>query len=331
MAPREIHIAPGLSAAGSLRQALSLSPDSILASEDFLSCGPLVEFRSLNEWRVLRETYWGNVYDAEFLFSDSKRDLLTNTAALRDAESLMLWIGKGLAEQLFLSWIVQLLRLLSVDLQRLRVIQFERYADRDLEIWGLGILDPTQLVAHPQARQLTTNDLKEIEETWCAVTAARPTDLLALLSKTAQSLPHLRSSLRSMLERFPSRHAGLNSWEMKLLKNTKDRGPRAVRVIAYTLSENYGSDLIGDAWLFDRLRQLARPSLPHPLINLTGNPESLRECEVSLTDAGHTVLAGRGNCVTLNGIDDWIGGVHLDSASGNVWFHDGDSLVRGSK
>ena len=326
MTLREIHIVPGLSAAGSLRQALSLSPDSILANQDDLSCGPLGSFHSVEEWRARREAYWGDAC-ADFSFPESKGDLLTNASAICPADSLVLWISKSLAEQLLLCWIVQFLRLLNIDPQHLRVIQFERYTDRDTEIWGLGILNPTQLKTHPLPQSLTTNGLEEIDETWSAITAPEPADLLTLLSKASASLPCLRSSLRRILDRFPMRDTGLNRWEIELLKNVRDRGPRAVRVIASTLSFDT-EDTVGDVWLFYRLRGLARSSLLHPLLKLAGNPESMRECELALTKAGHDVLAGRANFVTLNGIDDWVGGVHLDSASGNIWFHDGDSLVR---
>jgi len=39
----------------------------------------------------------------------------------------------------------------------------------------------------------------------------------------------------------------------------------------------------------------------------------MRDCDVTLTDAGHEVLTGRANAIDLNGIDDWILGVHLVS------------------
>src|SRR5690242_17997288 len=100
MTPRELHIAPGLSAAGSLRQALSLSPDSILANQDVLSCGPLPPFHAVEEWRKRREAYWGDIYQGDISFNESKRDLLTNSSIVSEAESLLLWLGTGLAEQL---------------------------------------------------------------------------------------------------------------------------------------------------------------------------------------------------------------------------------------
>jgi len=70
----------------------------------------------------------------------------------------------------------------------------------------------------------------------------------------------------------------------------------------------------GDAYLFSRLKGLAAPAQRQPLVALTGNPLSMRETEVVLTQTGRAVLEGRANSVALNGIDDWVGGIHLNSA-----------------
>jgi hypothetical protein len=49
--------------------------------------------------------------------------------------------------------------------------------------------------------------------------------------------------------------------------------------------------------------------------------------EVRLTPLGEAVLAGGQNLVELNGIDDWVAGIHLDSAAGRVWYRSGDPLA----
>jgi hypothetical protein len=56
---------------------------------------------------------------------------------------------------------------------------------------------------------------------------------------------------------------------------------------------------------------------------------SIRQRSASIvTDAGARALAGKANFVDLNGIDDWIGGVHLESSKGSVWFRRGDIVVK---
>ena len=54
---------------------------------------------------------------------------------------------------------------------------------------------------------------------------------------------------------------------------------------------------------------------------------SYRGCKVRLTAAGEAFLKGRKNFVEVNGIDEWVAGVHLDSGTGDVWFRDGETLV----
>ena len=60
---------------------------------------------------------------------------------------------------------------------------------------------------------------------------------------------------------------------------------------------------------------------------MSGDPYDMRNCEVVLTDAGESVLAAEANAVDLNGIDDWILGVHLDSGRGSVWYQREGTLV----
>jgi hypothetical protein len=55
-------------------------------------------------------------------------------------------------------------------------------------------------------------------------------------------------------------------------------------------------------------------------VTLSGDTKRLRETKVRLTQYGEAVLAGKGNAVEWNGIDDWVAGVHLNSRNGRVWF-----------
>jgi len=56
------------------------------------------------------------------------------------------------------------------------------------------------------------------------------------------------------------------------------------------------------------------------LLSLIGSYDKFRDAQVELTETGKAVLNSGANFVELNGIDDWVCGVHLDSAAGRVWF-----------
>src|SRR5262249_26714168 len=144
MRPSRVHLICGDSAAGTLRGALRGAPDRVLACRDVLSCGPLRPFNSLAEWRKLRRAYWRKVNKAtdadgyEPAVLPSQRDLL-------HAESVHLWIGIGLSNQLLLLWTVRYFELIGADLSKLAVTQFSRVPGTKVTAGDLGILDVNEL------------------------------------------------------------------------------------------------------------------------------------------------------------------------------------------
>lgn len=319
---RELHIAAGTAAGGCLVQAFNLAADELLSNQDCLSCGPLLPLHDLDEWRRLRERYLRTLYldDPEFSFGAFHRDLLTNTPTLARAEKITIWIGTGLAEQLLLAWMPQFSRLLEIDPRKLQVIQFEHDPINGAEIQSVGILDPEKLKVHPPACFLDAIAVATLDEAWSAVTAPDPTALVALVAAEPAALPFLRRSLGYLLWRFPDADSGLGYLDRLLLELVVEVGPTAVKVIGYTMARSIdGLDWVGDAYLFARLRRMADRSLPQPLLSITGDGINLRGTEVQITKIGMAVLSGEANFVNLNGIDDWVGGTHLDSSSGRIW------------
>ena len=284
-------------------------------------------FRSIEEWARLREAYWDSIASSDER-RPFNRDLLANTRALCELDSIVVWVGVGAAEQLLLAWMVKLLKLIGSRAQ-IQVVQFTRTGRYNADVWGLGLLNPDQLKHHPPAQPVAAETLLELERLWDRVTSPDPAGLLSVLSEETARLQHSRASLKSLVHRYPDYQTGLGRWESELLKRTQEKGPRAARIIGEVIGLNFDADLVGDLVLFARLHQLASPDLAHPLVTLSGDPHDLRNCQVALTEAGESVLAARANAVELNGIDDWVLGVHLDSRHGSVWYHKNGTLVAG--
>jgi len=322
---RTVHVIQGLSAAGILNQALHLPRHEVLVNEDVLSCGPLPPFHSPGEWVRRREEYWNSVAPSKDE-GPSNWELLESADALRKIESIVLWLGIGVAEQLLFAWMVQLLKLIESPAQ-IQVVQFPNTGSRFDNAWSLGLLNPVELRNHPPATTISPQGKDELERLWERVTSSDPGGLLSAISDESTLLPYSRSSLQSLVHRYPDTRTGLGRWELELLKKTREVGPKAARVIGYTIGDNFDADLVGDSYLFSRLRRLADPELSHPLIAMSGDSNIMRACDVVLTDAGESVLAGRANAVELNGIDDWILGVHLDSRSRPMWYRSEGTLI----
>ena len=174
-------------------------------------------------------------------------------------------------------------------------------------------------------------ELAYLDEVWKSVTAPDPGALLRLLGDDVRStLPWLTAAMPRLLWRYPGIRTGVNRFEERLLANTRDHGPRAVQVIVQSMRDSWHQeDWVGDNWLWWRLKRLADPALPHPAVAMTGDGTTMARAEVRLTPTGGRIVNAESDFLALNGIDDWVGGVHLDSRAGNVRFYGDGTLVRG--
>src|SRR3954447_15810063 len=279
---RTLHVLQGDSAAGCFRQALHPERGSMLVNQDVLSCGPLPAFESAEQWTRLRAEYWDSVGWSGQPPSTFNGDFLHKLSSIDESDSLVFWVGTGVAEQLMLAWSMHLLRLVR-SRAKVNVVQFTRVADR-IDVWGLGLLHPHQIASHPPTEPLSSDAIQELQRYWAAVTSPDPTELLSLVAGTSTLLPHLRASLNTLLLRYPDQRTGLGRWDRELLQCVQDKGPRVTRAIGEVMGLNFDADLVGDGVLFSRLRGLAAPNVAHPLVSLSGDSRNMRECQAFLTE-----------------------------------------------
>jgi hypothetical protein len=309
----EVHVVPGESAEDSLKTALGEADGHLVVGlHDPLSCGPLPHTTSLVEWASVRKQFWTEVIGEDPL---EPVGILPDQEVLRSAQRITIWLGNGLSDQLALPWLWWLLDLLSVSSERVRVIQFPLdFAPRH-RTPSLGMLSPELILQHPSARHLEADEANELRIAWSAITDPDPTALSAVVD---QGRSYLRQCLSRLAWRYPHSSTGLNFWERALLQNVEQHGPKAAYVVGHTLAgPGWDADPIGDGWLLWRLRRLS--TLPVPLVRLLGDLDTLRGTRVELLPAGSKVLEGATNLLDVNPIDDWVGGVHLDSRTGGTW------------
>lgn len=132
---RTVHVVQGSWAAGCFVEAMQPQSGELLVNEDVLSCGPLPNLRSIDDWARSREAFWDSVAPGGHQ-RPFNHDLLGDYRAFSEADSIVLWIGVGAAEQLLLAWMVQLLKLIGAQAQ-LRVVQFTRGKYNTLRFPGI--------------------------------------------------------------------------------------------------------------------------------------------------------------------------------------------------
>lgn len=321
-----------------LTEALSISMSDVVCLRDDLSCGPLGTLDDLNSWYAMRQAYWdhaeGQPANRRKRRQPSTRStqdhVFDNLDRLAQAHEVVIWLGTGLAEQLALAWMPQILRAIGGRAESMRIVQFDRMPSGKA-IPTVGILSGEELQKHPNPHPIDRKGLAYLDKAWSAASASIPTPLLGFIEQISGPFPLLRAAFEKILWRYPEVRSGINRYEAHMLASARDNGPTAASAIAHSMTDVYRNedDFVGDNWLFRRLRRLADPTLPHPAVTLTGERTAICGIEVHLTAAGEQFLNGESNFVELNGIDDWVCGVHLDSRVGRVWFQENGKIVGG--
>jgi hypothetical protein len=128
------------------------------------------------------------------------------------------------------------------------------------------------------------------------------------------------------LARFPSVRNGLGFAENKLLELIRNGQSEFMRLCPafFDAEPAYG---LGDYQVWRDLERIAR--VDQPLVIIEGHTDSrIHKASFSITETGIEVLEGRADFVDLNGIDQWLGGVHLNKDSLWRWDEQKQELNR---
>lgn len=185
---------------------------------------------------------------------------------------------------------------------------------------GLGELNAEQLASlFPQRRRVTSEQLSLAKLAWGAYCSPNPTDIEKVLRGNTSSLPFLGAALRAQLQRFPAIRNGLGRIENRAIELIQDGSKNFIELFPKFAEAEpvYG---LGDAQFWLTLKRLS--TARQPLLTIDGQksgeqvkqpltPEVARKATYKMTELGEFVRRGEADFVALNGIDLWLGGVHL--------------------
>ena len=306
-----LHITNGDSAAAVMRRAGF--DGEILPWRDVLHEGPVSAQLPLTTLSHLRAHFiadkgWGELetVKAEMI----ARDRLLAAAA--GFERVVLWFEHDLFDQL------QLLQLLSwfadhdrgrAGLDLLCIDSFPGIPDFS----GLGELTPEQMASlRGSERPVTAEQLALGKAGFEAFGAGEPQPLVAFLQRESSPLPHLRPALARMLEEYPWQGDGLARSRRQLLWSVKTCGGDLAAMFR-ACSHMEAARFLGDIIFLDYadgLAEAAEPAL-HFIESASAAEASPWQQLVLLTRFGEQLLNGEADFVAANGINRWIGGVHL--------------------
>ncbi|MFQ5572471.1 MAG: DUF1835 domain-containing protein [Rhodothermales bacterium] len=304
-----LHITQGDATVDLLRQAGMQGP--ILPWRDILHEGPVPAGSNLEALQDIRARFlstlgWGTV--EELMYSFTLRDRVLRRFPTHD--EVLLWFEHDLYDQLHIAQILDWFARQDLGQTRLTMICIDSFPGV-IPFRGLGDLTPRQIGSLFEKRQpITQEQLALAVAVWAAFRSPDPTKIEDLLSTDMTFLPFMATALRRHLQQFPSTFNGLGRTEHKALTAVAAGINEPVALFRAHL-EQEEHPFLGDWTFWTYLKRLADG--PHPLLRIDG-PSGLDhfvESTITLTGDGRDVLSGTQDCVHLNGIDRWLGGVHL--------------------
>lgn len=327
MKPDVLHITNGDSAVDVIRRGGL--PGEVLPWRDVLHEGPVPAGLSLDELRPIRASFiagagWGELDDVLAGFAARDR-ALEESLAFRE---VVLWFEHDLYDQLQLLQLLDWFAARDVGATRLGLVCGAEY---------LGTSTPERLAERlPERQEISPAQLALGRTAWTAFRSPDPRPLAELLRQDTSALPFLGGALRRHLQQFPAVGNGLSRSEAQALQAIARGVTRLGDVYVASHHEREEAIFLGDlvfAWYVAELSQGREPlvlradgrALAMP--GETGGARAFWNSHVALTEVGRAILNERADRVEINGIDRWLGGVHLQGHAARWrWHHAAQGL-----
>jgi hypothetical protein len=287
-----LHITNGDSAAIGI---VNIQPGRrVLPWRDLLHEGPVPAGYGFRELSAIRAQYLFEAGYTETL-EEAQVHFRSCEAALRlagECREIVLWFEHDLYDQLQLAQVLDWFRENAPDAP-LRLVQTNEY---------LGEMLDEQLARAWKSREpVHRMQLDAAHMVWEAIRAPHPTSLGAMARSRFVGLPYLAPALLRFCAEYPSTRQGLS---------------RTEEIILALLAEQP----LEPGPLFEAFQRAEEPRFLGDLSffrvvgGLQTGPQPLLDQDLRLTAHGRAVLEGSADRIRGNGIDRWLGGVHLSGA-----------------
>jgi hypothetical protein len=316
-----LHIHNGDSSANTAKE--SSLPGEHFAFRESLITGPTPADVSDHEWRSIRALHLSEGYGVDL--QECTADLLDQEkkfASASEHDEVVLWFEHDLFCQTNLLYLLNWFAQRDLGPTKLSLICIGEFPGKP-NFRGLGELNAEEMTSlFPLRQEVTSAQLKIGGLAWQAYCSPDPTEIKRVVDSDTSLLPFLGSALQAHLRRFPSTANGLGSIEEKALELINGGAKTFIELFPQFGGAEpvYG---LGDSQLWLALMRLSigrQPLLKIENGNFGGvdlTSEIVGHAEFKITDAGDLVLLGEADDVELNGIDLWLGGVHLSTT--NLW------------
>ncbi|HTF38568.1 MAG TPA: DUF1835 domain-containing protein [Blastocatellia bacterium] len=315
-----LHIHNGDSTAGTLREFGF--PGEHKAFQEVLMEGPVPGGLSPDEWLEVRARFLAEAYEK---VENCKKDLRDQEAWLRrfsEHDETILWFEHDLFCQINLIYLLDWFSKQSMGKTRLSLICVGGFPGVE-DFRGLGQLTGEQLASlFDRRHEVSEPELSLAARAWAAYWSADPEEISRLIDEDTSAMPFLGHALRLHRMRFPSLKNGLGRIENTALEVISN-GPIGFKSLFQRFGEAEPVYGMGDSQFWCAMNRLGNARDPLITISAPADDEPAlksnwyHDASFELTETGRAVLAGDRDFIETNGIDLWLGGVHL--VNGVVW------------
>ena len=322
-----LHIYNGDSTAETARAAGI--PGDHVSWREALVCGPVRADLPQKEFIEVRAHHLATAYNVPV--EKCRAELFAMHDALAtfpEHDEVVLWFEHDLFCQVQLIYLLNWFAGREMDETKLSLVCVDQFPGV-LPFHGLGELNREQLQSlFPGRSEIAGPQLDLAVKAWEAYAATDARSLISLLRSDMSALPFLKDALKKHLERFPSTRNGLGRVENTALALVP-AGHRKFRSLFPAFARRESAYGFGDAQVYLALESIM--AVRKPLLvqdnshHWSKDSAQMLLASFELTDEGKAVLAGEEDFVVMNGIETWLGGIHL-SGKEAAWRWDEDAL-----
>ena len=248
-------------------------------------------------------------------------------ASFSEHEEVVLWFEHDLFCQVQLIYLLNWFAGREIGKTKLSLVCVDQFPGVQ-PFHGLGQLNQEQLQSlFPGRSQIARPQLELANKAWEAYSASDARPLISLLRTDMTALPFLKDALQKNLERFPSTRNGLGRVENTALALVP-AGHSKFRSLFPAFARRESAYGFGDAQVYLAMEAMVEARKPlliqHKPGHWSKDSALMLMASFELTDEGKAVLAGEEDFVATNGIDTWLGGIHLSGREA-AWRWDEDA------
>lgn len=311
-------------------------PGEILPWQDTLYEGPVINFEDINSLAIERAKYFAARGYGDYKTIENA--YLARNEVLKSFSNysrVILWFDYDLYGQLQLMQLVE---------------WFGRQQTGPLEISSIQLdLVKSKSLSKPRISQMLAMDIQKLfnncnevtlqqtnicSKAWKQFTSKTPDGLLSFHPADLSTMPYLRDAIVRLVKEFPAKDTGLSRTEYLIIDAVRSKQTNEEDIFEYVQKKEPIAFMSKTVFL-NKINQMIECKYPilkkEPIeqevaLEITEENDQINdstvvhEYTIKVTNYTNQVLSKWADWIQLNGINRWVGGVHL--SDGNMWRYD---------